>query len=75
MDNVSKQHFAKPTPVQMAAIPLFFKQSSMVVVAPTGSGKTLAYALPLLSIIKVIIRSYLLLEGIYNYFLRIFINE
>jgi superfamily II DNA/RNA helicase len=37
----------------MAAIPLFFQDRSMVVVAPTGSGKTLAYALPLLTIIKV----------------------
>ena len=63
MDNLTKQHFGKPTPVQMAAIPLFFQDRSMVVVAPTGSGKTLAYALPLLTIIKV---CYLQLKAIYN---------
>ncbi|MFN9939519.1 MAG: DEAD/DEAH box helicase [bacterium] len=37
----------------MAALPLMFRQRSLLVVAPTGSGKTLAYALPLLTIIKV----------------------
>jgi superfamily II DNA/RNA helicase len=54
MANLSKQHFIKPTAVQMAALPLMFQEKSLLVVAPTGSGKTLAYAVPLLTIIKVL---------------------
>jgi superfamily II DNA/RNA helicase len=37
----------------MAALPLMFRERSLLVVAPTGSGKTLAYTVPLLTIIKV----------------------
>jgi ATP-dependent RNA helicase DDX55/SPB4 len=34
--------FVKTTPVQHAAIPMFMKNSDVVVEAVTGSGKTLA---------------------------------
>ena len=38
----------------MAAIPLFFGDKNLLIIAPTGSGKTLSYALPILTLIKVI---------------------
>jgi ATP-dependent RNA helicase DDX55/SPB4 len=40
---VDAMGFAKTTPVQHAAIPMFMKNSDVVVEAVTGSGKTLSY--------------------------------
>lgn len=39
--------FVKTTPVQHAAIPMFMKNSDVVVEAVTGSGKTLAFLIPI----------------------------
>ena len=39
--------FAKMTPVQASAIPLFMTHKDVVVEAVTGSGKTLAYLIPI----------------------------
>jgi ATP-dependent RNA helicase DDX55/SPB4 len=39
---VDAMGFVKTTPVQHAAIPMFMKNSDVVVEAVTGSGKTLA---------------------------------
>lgn len=43
LEAVDSMGFAKTTPVQHAAIPMFMKNSDVVVEAVTGSGKTLAY--------------------------------
>lgn len=43
LEAVDTMGFAKTTPVQHAAIPMFMKNSDVVVEAVTGSGKTLAY--------------------------------
>lgn len=44
--------FQKPTPVQIATIPLFLAHKDVVVEAVTGSGKTLAFLLPILEILS-----------------------
>ena len=41
--------YEKPSPIQMAAIPLGLAQRDVIGVAETGSGKTAAFALPMLS--------------------------
>lgn len=46
IEAVDAMGFVKTTPVQHAAIPMFMKNSDVVVEAVTGSGKTLAYLLP-----------------------------
>lgn len=43
LEAVDSMGFVKTTPVQHAAIPMFMKNSDVVVEAVTGSGKTLAY--------------------------------
>ncbi|KAL6637058.1 hypothetical protein ACP70R_024630 [Stipagrostis hirtigluma subsp. patula] len=43
--------YAKPSPIQMAAIPLGLQQRDVIGVAETGSGKTAAFVLPMLSYI------------------------
>lgn len=49
---ISRLGFAKPTPVQSAAIPLFLSHKDVVVEAVTGSGKTLAFLIPIVEILK-----------------------
>ncbi|OAK96155.1 ATP-dependent rRNA helicase SPB4 [Phaeosphaeriaceae sp. SRC1lsM3a] len=44
---VDAMGFVKTTPVQHAAIPMFMKNSDVVVEAVTGSGKTLAFLIPI----------------------------
>eukprot|EP01094_Clydonella_sp_ATCC50884_P026837 TRINITY_DN748_c0_g1_i1.p1 TRINITY_DN748_c0_g1~~TRINITY_DN748_c0_g1_i1.p1 ORF type:complete len:443 (-),score=101.69 TRINITY_DN748_c0_g1_i1:33-1361(-) len=48
----SQTGYAKPTPVQMQAIPALLAGRSALVCAPTGSGKTAAFVLPMLSLLK-----------------------
>lgn len=43
LEAVDAMGFVKTTPVQHATIPMFMKNSDVVVEAVTGSGKTLAY--------------------------------
>ncbi len=40
--------WARPTPVQAAAMPAMVQGADMLATAPTGSGKTAAFVLPLL---------------------------
>ncbi|GKY96851.1 hypothetical protein MPSEU_000644200 [Mayamaea pseudoterrestris] len=44
---LQKAGFARPTPIQQAAIPSLSKGESLVIHAQTGSGKTIAYLLPM----------------------------
>lgn len=48
LDAVQSMGFSRMTPVQAAVMPLFRKNSDVVVEAVTGSGKTLAFLLPIL---------------------------
>ena len=48
LDAVQSMGFSRMTPVQAAVLPLFRKNSDVVVEAVTGSGKTLAFLLPIL---------------------------
>jgi hypothetical protein len=44
---LGKANFAKPSPIQAAAMPAIAAGESMILHAETGSGKTLAYLLPI----------------------------
>lgn len=43
------QNYAKPYPVQQAAIPAILEQKDILGIAKTGSGKTISYVLPILA--------------------------
>ncbi|KAF2830868.1 ATP-dependent rRNA helicase SPB4 [Ophiobolus disseminans] len=47
IEAVDAMGFVKTTPVQHATIPMFMKNSDVVVEAVTGSGKTLAFLIPI----------------------------
>ena len=47
-NNLSRQGFVEPTPVQAQAIPAALAGRDVVATAQTGTGKTLAFVLPLL---------------------------
>lgn len=40
--------YKKPSPIQMAAIPVGLQQRDVIGLAETGSGKTAAFVLPML---------------------------
>ena len=46
-NNLAKQNFVTPTPVQAEAIPPAIEGRDVVATAQTGTGKTLAFALPI----------------------------
>lgn len=46
--NLVRNCFVQPTPVQMQAIPAALKGVDVVATAPTGTGKTLAFLLPII---------------------------
>uniref|UniRef100_A0A2P2KGL2 DEAD-box ATP-dependent RNA helicase 21 n=1 Tax=Rhizophora mucronata TaxID=61149 RepID=A0A2P2KGL2_RHIMU len=48
---VERAGYKKPSPIQMAAIPLGLQQRDVIGIAETGSGKTCAFVLPMLSYI------------------------
>lgn len=48
MQAIKKLNYDKPSPIQMAAIPLGLQQRDVIGVAETGSGKTAAFVLPML---------------------------
>jgi ATP-dependent RNA helicase DDX24/MAK5 len=48
LSTLSKMGFAKPTPIQAAAIPVILAGHDVVGKASTGSGKTLAFGIPIL---------------------------
>lgn len=45
---VARAGYKKPSPIQMAAIPLGLQQRDVIGIAETGSGKTAAFVLPML---------------------------
>ncbi|PWA72419.1 DNA/RNA helicase, DEAD/DEAH box type, N-terminal [Artemisia annua] len=49
---VDRAGYKKPSPIQMAAIPLGLQQRDVIGVAETGSGKTAAFVLPMLTYIN-----------------------
>ncbi|XP_058193398.1 DEAD-box ATP-dependent RNA helicase 21-like [Rhododendron vialii] len=48
---VDRAGYKKPSPIQMAAIPLGLQQRDVIGIAETGSGKTAAFVLPMLTYI------------------------
>ena len=50
LDAVAAAGYQKPSPIQMAAIPLSLSQRDVIGIAETGSGKTAAFVLPMLSL-------------------------
>lgn len=46
--SVDKAGYKKPSPIQMAAIPIGLQQRDVIGLAETGSGKTCAFVLPML---------------------------
>jgi ATP-dependent RNA helicase DDX24/MAK5 len=48
IDAVMKLDFSKPTPIQLASIPVILNGRDVVAKAETGSGKTLAFGLPVI---------------------------
>lgn len=48
MDAVASQNYAKPTAIQMQAIPIGLSGRDILGVAETGSGKTAAFVIPML---------------------------
>lgn len=47
LEAMSTMGFARMTPVQASAIPLFMSHKDVVVEAVTGSGKTLSFLIPI----------------------------
>lgn len=47
-DNLAKNRFTQPTPVQAAAIPAALAGRDIVATAQTGTGKTLAFVIPMI---------------------------
>jgi ATP-dependent RNA helicase DDX23/PRP28 len=51
MDGIRALGFERPSPIQMAAIPIGMQQRDLIGVAETGSGKTAAFVIPMLMFI------------------------
>lgn len=49
LDNLSKEQYTSPTPVQKYSIPVLCKKIDCMCCATTGSGKTLAFLIPLIA--------------------------
>ena len=52
MRGIRDAKYAKPSPIQMASIPIGLKQRDVIGIAETGSGKTAAFVVPMLQYIK-----------------------
>ena len=49
---IAENKYEKPSPIQMAAIPLGLMNRDVIGIAETGSGKTAAFVLPMLVYIQ-----------------------
>ena len=56
-DNLAKNEFVTPTPVQAQAIPPLLEGRDVVVTAQTGTGKTLAFSIPIIEALAAMPRS------------------
>ena len=56
-DNLAKNEFVTPTPVQAQAIPPLLEGRDVVVTAQTGTGKTLAFSIPIIEALAAAPRS------------------
>src|ERR1700734_3035989 len=56
-NNLAKNKFATPTPVQAKAIPPLLKGHDVVATAQTGTGKTLAFAIPVIEALAAVPRA------------------
>ena len=56
-NNLAKNEFVTPTPVQAQAIPPLLEGRDVVATAQTGTGKTLAFAIPIIEALAAIPRS------------------
>mmetsp|Transcript_37799 Transcript_37799/g.66605 ORF Transcript_37799/g.66605 Transcript_37799/m.66605 type:complete len:753 (+) Transcript_37799:175-2433(+) len=52
LEAIHKVGYARPTPIQMQAIPVACECRDLIGVAETGSGKTAAYMLPMLAYVR-----------------------
>lgn len=52
VENLVNCNYAKPTPIQMQAIPIMLKGRPLMACAPTGSGKTIAFLAPVINDLK-----------------------
>lgn len=48
VEELSRQNYEQPTPIQTEAIPAILKGKDLLGIAPTGSGKTAGFVLPIL---------------------------
>ncbi|KAF0753307.1 hypothetical protein AaE_005749 [Aphanomyces astaci] len=48
-DNMQREGYHHPTPVQMQVLPYMLQHRHLTVCSPTGTGKTLAYLIPLVA--------------------------
>jgi ATP-dependent RNA helicase RhlE len=56
-NNLAKNEFVTPTPVQCQAIPPLLEGRDVVATAQTGTGKTLAFAIPIIEALAAVPRS------------------
>jgi len=56
-NNLAKNEFVTPTPVQARAIPPLLEGRDVVATAQTGTGKTLAFAIPIIEALAAVPRS------------------
>jgi ATP-dependent RNA helicase RhlE len=56
-NNLAKNEFVTPTPVQAEAIPPLLEGRDVVATAQTGTGKTLAFAIPVIEALAAVPRS------------------
>lgn len=52
VENLVNCNYAKPTAIQMQAIPIMLKGRPLMACAPTGSGKTIAFLAPIINDLK-----------------------
>ena len=56
-NNLAKNNFVTPTPVQAQSIPPLMEGRDVVATAQTGTGKTLAFAIPVIEALAAVPRS------------------